>query len=101
MAVYCHALGIQAGEPTRVGLVVGKACGSAVLRNRVKRQLRALVRSLLPNLPSDLLLVVRALPLAAEAEFDALRAELSANVELAIKKEARKSRPLEQTRAGA
>jgi ribonuclease P protein component len=53
-----------AGDGPRVGLVVGKAIGNAVVRNRVKRQLRHLVRDHLTQFPaSDL--VVRALPPAA------------------------------------
>src|SRR5579859_2182145 len=38
-------------EPARVGFVVSRAVGSAVTRNRVKRQLRALVRGYLQLLP--------------------------------------------------
>jgi len=49
---------------TRVGFVVSKAVGGAVVRNRVKRRLRALVRPLvLTSNGCDV--VVRALPAAA------------------------------------
>ncbi len=34
----------EASRPARVGLVVGRAVGGAVVRNRVKRRLRHLVR---------------------------------------------------------
>ena len=61
----------DAGEPL-VGLVVGKAVGNAVVRNRVKRRLRHLARERLGLLPVDALVVVRALPMAAEATYDAL-----------------------------
>jgi ribonuclease P protein component len=56
----------------RVGLVVGKAVGSAVVRNRVKRRLRHLARERLTVLPAEALVVVRALPMASQATYDAL-----------------------------
>ena len=51
----------------RVGLVVSKAVGNAVLRNRVQRRLRHLAREQLTALPGSAMLVVRALPAAADA----------------------------------
>jgi ribonuclease P protein component len=59
-----------------VGFVVSRAVGSAVVRNRVKRQLRAVVRARLDDLPADLLLVVRANPAAASASSELLAADL-------------------------
>ena len=52
--------------------MVGKAVGNAVARNRVKRRLRHLARDRVQVLPADALVVVRALPKAAEATYDAL-----------------------------
>lgn len=49
----------------RVGFVVSKAVGGAVVRNRVKRRLRHLVRDRLDGIPADARVVVRALPNAA------------------------------------
>ena len=49
-------------RPVRVGFVVGKAVGGAVVRNRVRRRLRHLVRPHLATLPASAELVVRALP---------------------------------------
>jgi ribonuclease P protein component len=57
----------SAQAPTRVGFVVSKAVGSAVVRNRVKRQLRHLTRERMDLLPSGSLVVVRANPAAAGA----------------------------------
>ena len=70
--------GIRAGRPTlvvhaapgtapttRVGFVVSKAVGGAVLRNRVKRRLRHLAAAALPATPVGGDVVVRALPGAA------------------------------------
>ena len=67
--------------PARVGFVVGKAVGPAVTRNRVKRRLRHLVRERLTELPAGASLVVRALPPAATAEYDGLRADLGGALE--------------------
>ena len=50
-----------------VGFVVSKAVGPAVVRNRVRRRLRHLARERLVSLPGSAVLVVRALPPAADA----------------------------------
>jgi ribonuclease P protein component len=47
-----------------------------VVRNKVRRRLRHLVRPLLGELPDGALLVVRALPKAAEASFATLGDDL-------------------------
>jgi ribonuclease P protein component len=61
----------------RAGFVVSRAVGSAVLRNRVKRRLRHLVREQISSLPDASLLVVRALPPAADASATELREDLA------------------------
>ena len=61
----------------RVGLVVGKAVGNAVVRNRVKRQLRHLVREHLTHLSASSDLVIRALPAAAGVRSTELGADLA------------------------
>ncbi len=58
---------VDDGSP-RVGFVVSKAVGGAVLRHRVQRRLRHVVRGRLDRLPRGGLLVVRATPAAATAE---------------------------------
>lgn len=63
--------------PARVGLVVSKAVGNAVLRNRVKRRLRHLLREHLASLPGSSVLVVRALPAAGTATYAELRDDLA------------------------
>jgi len=46
--------------PPRVGLVVGRRVGNAVIRNRMRRLLREAVRSLIPRLvPCDVVVVAR------------------------------------------
>jgi ribonuclease P protein component len=62
--------------PPRVGFVVSRAVGIAVVRNRVRRRLRVLVREYLSSLPRGSLLVVRAHPQAATASQADLAAEL-------------------------
>jgi ribonuclease P protein component len=57
------------GDP-RLGFAVPKAVGNAVVRNRIKRQLREIVRGRLGRVPAtnDYVLVVRqGLPEASEA----------------------------------
>ena len=51
-------------EEPRAGLIVSKAVGNAVTRNRVKRQLRHALRELLASGP-PVDVVIRALPAAA------------------------------------
>ncbi len=55
-----------------MGFVVAKSVGNAVVRNRVKRRLRAVVSHRIDQLPDGGRLVVRALPAAAEMESSAL-----------------------------
>lgn len=63
--------------PARVGFVVGRAVGNAVVRNRVKRRLRHLARGHLDSLPAASLVVVRALPGAADASSAQLDRDLT------------------------
>lgn len=64
------------GATPRVGFVVSKAVGGAVVRNQVKRRLRHLARERLTSLPGSATLVVRAQPAAATASYDELGADL-------------------------
>jgi len=61
----------------RVGFVVSRACGPAVVRNRVRRRLRHLVLARLAQLPAGGIVVVRALPAAATASASRLEADLT------------------------
>lgn len=72
------AVGLADGTDPLVGFVVGKAVGNAVRRNRVKRRLRHLAAERLAVLPVDAVVVVRALPMAADATYDALGQDLHA-----------------------
>lgn len=66
----------RAGQPPRVGFVVSKAVGGAVVRNRTKRRLRALMAARLAHIPAGTDVVVRANPAAAQASSTQLATEL-------------------------
>ncbi|HJR90034.1 MAG TPA: ribonuclease P protein component [Aeromicrobium sp.] len=65
----------RGGQP-EVGIVVSRAVGPAVVRNRVKRRLRHAMRSHVGRLPSGCRVVIRALPPAADAPAASLDADL-------------------------
>lgn len=65
--VHANVTDSRAGLPPRVGFVVSKGVGNAVVRNRTKRRLRAVVASELPGIPQGADVVVRAQPAAAQA----------------------------------
>jgi ribonuclease P protein component len=67
-------------RPARVGLVVSKAVGNAVVRNRVKRRLRHQAAPLVGTLPAGTSVVVRALPPAASSTSAELAEELRAGL---------------------
>jgi ribonuclease P protein component len=71
--------------PPLVGLVVSKAVGNAVVRNRVKRRLRHQVRPLLGTLPEGSSMVLRALPAAASASSAELAEELTSTLARCLK----------------
>jgi ribonuclease P protein component len=67
---------------TRVGFIVGRNVGGAVVRNRVRRRLRHLLRDRVGVLAPGTLIVVRALAPAAGAS----SAELANDVDSALRK---------------
>ncbi|WP_432484788.1 ribonuclease P protein component [Kineococcus esterisolvens] len=70
-------------HPTRVGFVVSKAVGNSVVRHRTQRRLRHLAADRLAVLPpGGGLLVVRALPAAA----DATSADLAGDVDRGLRR---------------
>ena len=54
----------------RVGVAAGKAVGTAVYRNRAKRLLREVMRSLIPNIASGLDLILIARPALVSATLE-------------------------------
>ncbi len=71
-----HAFPNELGTP-RLGLSVSRKVGSAVTRNTVRRRLKEVFYSALPEMPGDLDLVVSARPAAAEADFRELDEEFA------------------------
>lgn len=73
LLILSAAPGDETGQSSRAGIIASKRVGSAVRRNRLKRQLRELLRQSLPFLQGcwDLVLVLR--PAAAEADWPELR----------------------------
>jgi ribonuclease P protein component len=63
-------------SPARFGFIVSKAVGVAVVRNRVRRRLKAICYALQPTVEPGTEIVIRALPSSATSTF----AELSADV---------------------
>lgn len=73
---------VAQGRPgARAGLVVSGAVGGAVTRKAVSRRLRHVLGPVLPTMPDDADVVVRALPAAAGAT----SAELDADVRSALR----------------
>ncbi len=60
-----------------------------MVRNRVKRRLRAVMRSRLDTLPEGTSVVVRALPAAADASFATLEADVDGALRHAMSKVSR------------
>ena len=76
IVVHANQADARAGQPPRVGFVVSKAVGGAVVRNRTKRRLRALMAARVTSLPAGTDLVIRANPVAAQADSASLAADL-------------------------
>ena len=65
------------GESTpRFGFIVSRQVGGAVVRNTVRRRLKAVCAESLPTVRAGSDVVIRALPSAATASFGDLRAEV-------------------------
>jgi ribonuclease P protein component len=64
-------------HPARAGFIVSRAVGSAVTRNRVRRQLRHLIAPRLAAMPDGTDLVIRVTPTAVSLR----RSELATNLE--------------------
>ena len=80
MVVY---IAVTGNATSMAGFAVSKAVGGAVIRNRVKRRLRAICSDILPGIPRGSSIVVRALPPAASATFAQLNADVRAATERA------------------
>jgi ribonuclease P protein component len=60
----------------RFGFIVAKSVGNAVVRNTVRRRLKAACARLVGDVPPGRDIVIRALPASAGADFSTLSAEV-------------------------
>jgi ribonuclease P protein component len=84
IVVHATMTDARAGLPPRVGFVVSKAVGGAVVRNRTKRRLRALMAARVSRLPLGSDVVIRANPVAAQADSAVLGADLDRLLERTV-----------------
>lgn len=77
---------LPAHEQPRVGFIVARSVGGAVVRNLVKRRLRAHMSTRLGRLSDGSRLVVRALPPAASARGAELAADLDSALDAALRR---------------
>jgi len=54
---------------SQIGLIVSKVVGNSVARHKISRQLRNVVKDLLPTIPTNIQLVIRALPAITGKEY--------------------------------
>lgn len=83
MVVHCRAVDAPG---TRVGFVVSRAVGGAVVRNKVRRRLRGVVVEQRGMLPQGADVVVRALPPAADASYAELAADVASGLRAAARR---------------
>lgn len=76
----------RAGLAPRVGFVVSRAVGHAVVRNRTKRRLRASAASRLSGIPAGYDVVVRANPEASAATYQQLDTALGRQLTRVLEK---------------
>ena len=69
------ALDLHRDSESKVGIITSKRVGGAVIRNKVRRRLRELIRTILPDFPRGLLVVAVAKQPAAAASFEELKGE--------------------------
>lgn len=79
--VVLYAAAIAAEEPSRIGFIVSKGVGNAVVRNLVKRRLREAGAASLREYGTGFTIVVRALPASASASWDQLLTDYNAALE--------------------
>jgi len=82
-----HIVENERTNDVRFGFIVSKAVGNAVVRNRVRRRLRAAAAHLLPNIHRGSDIVVRALAGCAQVEWATLHAEIAEGIDRLVVKE--------------
>lgn len=76
-SVVAHVVHTHDDRPARFGFIVSKAVGNAVVRNTVRRRLKAICHELAPTVRDGADVVFRAHPSAATTEFADLRAQVA------------------------
>lgn len=84
VTISCHLGSDQEIVSARVGFIVNRGVGNSVTRHLVVRRLRHIAKELLPLLPSNALLVVRAKPAAANAASELLAKDLDSAIKALI-----------------
>ena len=90
---------VTGADGVRVGFVVGRPVGPAVVRNRVKRRLRHLAASQIDQTPAGVDVVVRAMPTAATAR-ETLATDLTSAWQRALQRLASSPDNPSRSRAG-
>lgn len=83
----CVGATVDQVEGPKVGLIVGKSVGSAVVRHRVSRRLRHAAAELLPQLEPVDRMVIRALPSSGTALSASLRQQLRDGIDRSARRQ--------------
>ena len=75
---YAHPLVVilvskEPGDEKRIGIIVGKSVGNAVMRNLVKRRIRSIADEFIQQLNRNAEILIIAKPPIASAEFSQIR----------------------------
>jgi ribonuclease P protein component len=98
--VVLYTAAIAADEPSRIGFIVSKGVGNAVVRNLVKRRLREAGAASLREHGTGFAIVVRALPASASASWDQLLSDYNAALETTMARLAGRPRAAANGSAG-
>lgn len=98
--VVLYTAAIAADEPSRIGFIVSKSVGNAVVRNLVKRRLREAGAASLHEHGTGLAIVVRALPASASASWAQILADYNAALDSTLARLAARSRATDPGSAG-
>lgn len=78
--------------PTRFGFIITKRVGVAVVRNRMRRRLKAITAGMLEEVPTGVDVIIRVHPEAVALDFAALEAGARSAIARAVKRAERENR---------